>query len=133
MEQIILHLIDEIGLSAIKVAQFGDATLANATFVSLVLNLDNFLFPILTSDGSKDWDDYKQERNVIYKKWPEKTSAVNEARELYKLCVSILAKQRLFKVKRYSSFGIGWQQGQRVDMEKLNKEDEGQDEEIDEG
>ncbi len=133
IEQIMLHMIDEIGLSAVKVAQLGDATQANTVFIMLVLNLDNFIFPILTADGSRNWDDYKKERKSIYDTWPDKTSAINEARQLYKLSISILAKQRLFKVKRYSSFGIGWQQGHQIDMENLNKEDEGQDEEIDEG
>ena len=83
IEQIILHLIDEIGLSAVKVAQLGDAKQANTVFIMLVLNLDNFLYPILTADDSKEWSEYRKKRKAIYDKWPE-SNPINEARELYK-------------------------------------------------
>lgn len=138
VEQIVLNLINELGLSAIRVQTVGDATQANTVFTMLALNLDSFVFSLLTSDKTKDWDEYIKERDAITSRWPEKKIGSNDndhiyqqarqARKLYELTVKTWANQRLFKVRRFSYFGVGWKESQIPDISKLERVDEEQEE-----
>lgn len=138
VEQIVLHLIDEIGLSALRVQSVGDASQANTVFTMLVLNLDSFVFNLLISDESKDWDDYVAERKRIVDNWPLDHSGGRDpsigqkeaaaARTLYGLTIRTWAFQRLFKLRRFSYFGVGWKKDQQPDEAKLEAADEEQEE-----
>jgi hypothetical protein len=123
IEQIILHMIEAISLSALLVKDVGDAKQANAAFTALVLNLDSFVFPLLTAEDQINWTKYITDRKMITDKWKITQDAgespSNSARELYKLTVETLARQRLFKVRRMVYFGVGWYRGQQINMNEL--------------
>ena len=127
MEQIVLHLIEAINLSAIMVKDVGNASQANSVFTALVLNLDSFVYPILSSEG-REFGDYEDRRKQIKDTWDkssdEGSSPYSSARKLYMLTVETLAKERLFKVRRLVYFGYGWKVGQNVKVEKLLEEEE---------
>lgn len=116
IEQVVLDWIHTIGNSATMVATVGDATQANTVFTMGVLNLDSFISALLTSDENRDWTEYLEKRAKIIKDWPTNPmEAASRARKLYELSVATWAKQRLFKVRRYTYFGEGWRKSQKME------------------
>ena len=127
VEQIVLHLIDGITLAPLKVSIVGDATQANVAFTFLCWNLDSFVYPLLTSDETIDWDGYKKERKGIIDrldKAPDARAQAQIARELFELTVKVWNTQRLFKLKRQSYFGMRWKKTDVFEMKKLQAIDE---------
>ena len=116
IEQVVLDWIHTIGNSATLVATVGDATQANTVFTMGVLNLDSFVSAILTSDEDRDWSEYLDARQKIIKDWPrDMMEAASRARKLYELTVKTWARQRLFKVRRYTYFVEGWKRSQKME------------------
>jgi hypothetical protein len=136
VEQIILNLIDKAGQSALMVNDVGDMTKTNAVFESLVLNLDAFVKALFTSDSTRDWSEYLDERKKIIGEWPDEPKRPNVAlvRRLYSLTIYTVAKQRLFRMKRQVYFGVAWKLKQEANLQKLQEEEEkeGEEEEPDE-
>ena len=108
VESVILNLITEIGMSALKVKDVGDAGQAQTVFIMSVMNLDNFVYPLLTSHSEFDWGDYTEKRDSIVNEIGENSPTLGQARNLYKLTIEVLSKHRLFKMRRQTYFGIGW-------------------------
>lgn len=128
VEFIILTTIQEIMLSPLKIAELGDATKANAVKEGLVTNLDSFFSRILFAEMGKDTTEYKTARDKIIAKWRESIGRGNSPPmeiidDLFKLTVETMAKERLFKTRRYVYFAYHWKQGQMLDLERLEQED----------
>jgi hypothetical protein len=129
IEQIILHLIDAIGLSALFITDPWDTSKANAIFTTLVLNLDNFVYPLLFAENFVTLKPYLESRERIIEAWAEakarrENNDIDFARELYMLTVKTLAEQRVFKTRREMYFGFGWLKEQQFELEQqLEKEE----------
>jgi hypothetical protein len=129
VEQIILHLVDAIGLSALFITDPWDTSKANAIFTTLVLNLDNFVYPLLFAENFVTLQPYLESRKRIIEAWAEakvrrEGNDIDFARELYMLTIKTLAEQRVFKTKREIYFGFGWLKEQQFELEQqLEKEE----------
>lgn len=125
IEQIILSTVDQIMLSPLKVAELGDAVKVNRMTEGLVLNLDAFVSRILLAESGFEDSPYQKERVEIIEKWPvEGAPNMELVRDLFKLTIEELQKRRLFKMRRYTYFGMGWRNSQKLDLEKMQKQDE---------
>jgi hypothetical protein len=128
VEQIVLNAVNEIVLAHSRVAQLGDATQANMVYIGLVLNLDAFVRPLVRqyvqSKSTKVW--YESKRTEIIKRWPigGDSPSISDARQLFDLTIEVLARERSFKMRRWTFFGIGWSPGQQVDVDTMVQEDE---------
>ncbi len=128
VEQIVLNAVNEIVLAHSRVAQVGDATQANMVYIGLVLNLDAFVRPLVRqyvqSKVTKTW--YESRRTEIVKRWPigGDNPNISDARQLFELTIEVLARERSFKMRRWTFFGIGWSPGQQVDIDTMVLEDE---------
>jgi hypothetical protein len=128
VEQIVLNAVNEIVLAHSRVAQLGDATQANIVYTGLVLNLDAFVRPLIRqyvqSKTTKQW--YESKRTEIIKKWPigGDSPNISDVRQLFDLTIEVLARERSFKMRRWTFFGEGWRQRQQVDFDTMITEDE---------
>jgi hypothetical protein len=128
VEQIVLNAVNEIVLAHARVAQAGDATQANTVYIGLVLNLDAFVRPLIRqyvqSKATKTW--YESRRTEIVKRWPigGDSPNISDARQLFELTVEVLARERSFKMRRWTFFGVGWSPGQQVNIDTMVVEDE---------
>ena len=127
IEQIVLNGINEVLLAHLRVAQIGDATQANMIYIGLVLNLDAFVRPLIRNYASKaNRVYYETKRTEIAKRWPVtgENPRIEDARSLFDLTVDVLAKERSFKMRRWTFFGEGWKEGKRADVDTMVQEDE---------
>jgi hypothetical protein len=128
LEQIVLSAVNEIILAHSRVAQLGDASQANVIYTGLVLNLDAFVRPLIHqyvhSKATKQW--YETKRVEIAKRWPIGGDNPNlvDVRSLFSLTIEVLARERVFKMRRWTFFGEGWKEGQQVDVDTMVQEDE---------
>lgn len=114
----------------------GSTDTMRTIYVENVLNLDSFVFPLLTADEDIDWSSYIEEREKLVSDWP--ISVVDQesrCRKLFMLTIRLWRKQRLFKVRRYGYFGARWKKGLKVDLEEMRKaeEEEGTESQDEEG
>ena len=125
IEQIILTAINEIMVAPLKIAELGDIAKVNAMMEGLVLNLDAFVSRILLTEEHFADSKYQKDRTKIIETWPTDSKPnMNLVRDLFKLTVEALQERRLFKVKRYSYFGMGWKKTQKINLEEMQKQDE---------
>ena len=125
IEQIILNSVDQIMLSPLKVAELGDAIKVNRMTEGLVLNLDAFVSRILLAEEGFEDSAYQKARIAIVEKWPKEGNPNMElVRDLFKLTIEELQKRRLFKMRRYTYFGMGWKKTQKLNLEAMQKQDE---------
>ncbi len=125
IEQIILTTVEQIMLSPLKVAEIGDATKVNRMTEGLVLNLDAFVSRILLAEEGFEDSPYQKERVDIINGWPvEGPPNMEKVRDLFKLTIEEIQKRRLFKMRRYTFFGVGFKKWQKVNLEEIEKQDE---------
>lgn len=126
VEQILLETIEQIMLAPLKIAELGDATKANAVMEGLVLNLDAFFSRVVLSEEGRDTAEYQRQRNSLIEQWGvsaemRKAPTIETVRDLFKVTVEEMARERLFRTRRYVYFGFHWKQGKQVKLDELEK------------
>lgn len=129
VEDVINNCINEINLSALKVSQaqgVADMTFANQIYTALIINLDTFVYSLLTADEDHDWGDYETKRAKIKLAWPIAGAKpdMEQVRQLYSLTIKVLSRERLFKMRRWIYFGEGWKRDVKLNLRELEKEED---------
>jgi hypothetical protein len=125
IEDVLNNLINEINLAPSKCAEWGDMSRVNLMMEGLVLNLDAVVYNVLTAGKRKKFASYEERRGKIFQGWPKQGDAPTPlVRELYGLCISVVAEEKLFKMRRTLFFSEGWQRDRELAMHRMEEEAE---------
>lgn len=128
-ELLLLQTMQAIQMSPLMIDRIGDAGKAHSVFTGLVINFDALVMGFMESSNSLAVRNFKEEREDIVASWND--NEYKKALELYTAIVNVLTREGVFKIKRYSYFGVGWEKEKAKELEEgleeaqeLEKEDE---------
>ena len=109
-EGIVMQSVLNIIMAPARIAESGDATRSHAIVREEIQLLDDFVFPIITSNDRYSKSGYADERKKIIDEWAKASEPKREsecAHRLFRLTIETLSHYRLFKVRQYYYFTIG--------------------------
>lgn len=123
-ENLIWTIVQQIALSPGALPDSSDPKRVHGIFLEYVQNFDDIVHSILTTN--ENLPQYETERKVIVEAWANETDLEKQldlAHRLFRLSLETLSSKRLFKVKQYSYFRLGFLKAEGAAIEEIQSQE----------
>ena len=119
-ESLVWTIVQQIALSPVALPETANTERIHTIALELIQFFDDIVYSILST--SESLPIYEAERTKIISAWRDEQSMAKQvgyAHDLFRLTMKTLSMKRLFKVKQYSYFRLGFVRGEGASIEEI--------------